>query len=166
MTTSTGQSPRNSGLGAAGAANNLHLHREVFDAAALRGVAQVLDQPALEKAIAGALEKAGSAHRADGDRRAAIERELVHVTERLGRLVEAIKRGEAIDSLVTALKDEEARRAALEQELAGLGSTARITSLDSKRLEKLLRAAASDVRTSGGSWITRRQRPGPYSRRS
>jgi hypothetical protein len=61
--------------------------------------------------------------------------------------VHAIKRGEAPEALVAALKDEEERKKALVIELDGSMGLDRVASLDSKRLKQALEARVADVKT-------------------
>jgi hypothetical protein len=61
-------------------------------------------------------------------------------------LVEGITRGESMDPLLAALREEEHRKKLLIVELATLAELEKVASLDAERIKRELRARAADVR--------------------
>jgi hypothetical protein len=100
----------------------------------------------MEAAVDRALEGLRSGQEQQLDRKTQIERELSLIAAQEKRLVDAIKRGEAPEALVAALKDEEERKKALVIELDGLAGLDRVACLDSKRLKQDLKTRVADVK--------------------
>jgi site-specific DNA recombinase len=92
------------------------LRHEVLDTAFLDAVRATLDDGILRDAVTRAValqpERQGPAR----GRQAALERELLGVEQRIGRLVDAITAGGPVEELVDRLKAERARKAALVEE--------------------------------------------------
>lgn len=126
--------------------NSVQIRQEILDQAVLQAVSEALDDRIIEAAVDRALRRLREGREGHLDRRTAIERELSLIEAHERRLVEAIKRGEAVEPLVTALKAEEERKAALTAELASLADLDKVVALDAKRLEQDLRRKVADVR--------------------
>jgi hypothetical protein len=75
-----------------------------------------------------------------------IERELSLIEARTRNLTKAIAQGEPPDTLLTHLRDEEARKKSLVYELDGLARRDQVASLDHTRLKRQLVAKATDLR--------------------
>jgi len=132
--------------GAAVCSNAVEITQDALDDALMLAIADALDERVLDEAVAAALARLRAGQETHLDRRTQIERELSLIEAQERRLVEAIKRGDSIDPLVTALKAEEERKRALTAELASLADMARVVSLDVKRVQASLKARVADVR--------------------
>ncbi len=132
--------------GAAVCSNAVEISQDALDDALMRAIAEALDERMLDDAVAAALAKLRAGQETHLDRRTAIERELALIEAKEHRLVEAVKRGDAVDPLVAALKAEEERKRTLTAELASLADVARVASLDVKRVQTSLKARVADVR--------------------
>ena len=75
-----------------------------------------------------------------------IELALGQVERELRHYVETIATVGPIDEVIAALKAREARRASLQQDLAGLDAATRIRSVDRRRLERVLRETLTNGR--------------------
>lgn len=102
-------------------ANAVQIRQDLLDEAVLQAIHQLLDERITERAVEQALARLRAGQEQHLDRRSQLERELSLIAAQERRLVEAIKRGEAVEPLVTALKAEEERKAVLARELASLG---------------------------------------------
>jgi hypothetical protein len=132
--------------GATVCANDVQIRQDVVDDALLNAIACALDERVLGAAVEGALHRLRSGPELRRDRRTAIERELSLGEQRQRHLIEAVKRGEPVESLVAALKVEEDRKKVLEGELASLIEMEKVASLDTQRIKKDLMVRAADVR--------------------
>jgi len=85
-----------------------------------------------------------------GDRRQILESEIAEARRREQRLAEAISQGSpgsaAPEALLSALRTEETRRKALEEQIAMLPRSAAVVSVDRDRVARDLRARADDMR--------------------
>ncbi len=117
-----------------------------LDQAVLQALDALLDERLVEAAVARALTELRAKQETQLERRATIERELALLAAWERHLVEAIKRGQAVEPLVAALDAEEARKARLTHELDGLADLAKVMSLDAVRLERDLKMRVADVR--------------------
>jgi site-specific DNA recombinase len=133
--------------------NRVTLRQELLDQAVLGSVSEVLDERIMDAAVDRALERLRTGHEKHLDRKTQVERELSLIAAQERRLVEAIKRGEAPEALVAALKDEEQRKNALALELDGLTGLDRVASLDSTRIKRELKARVADVRALLGRHV-------------
>ena len=78
--------------------------------------------------------------------RSSLVQELSEVETRKHRLVDAIARGEAIESLLTQLKAEEQQARLLAEKLRTLSNYEQATSLDRKQLGEELKRRVADIR--------------------
>ncbi len=123
------------------------LRTEIMDEV-LRGVvSEILDGGMVAEALALAIEQLRSGHTQQIERRARIEPELLACDQRLSRLVEALVSGGPLETVVNQIKVEEARKKALAGELDSLSASGAAARLDSKTIERDLKAAAADVKT-------------------
>jgi hypothetical protein len=125
--------------GASSCSNNLQIRQDVLDHAVLSAIVQALDDPIIETAVAKALTRLRSGQETRPDCRTQIERELSLIE---ARPVEALVRGGSLETLVDQIRAEEERKKALAKELAGMEGNARVTSLDSERVKRAVRARA------------------------
>ena len=132
--------------GAAICTNKTHIRQELLDRAVLAGIERVLDDRLMEMAVDKELARLRSGRDEQLDRHTQITRELSLIESREQRLVEAIKRGDAVEVLVAALKTEEERKSALARELETLGAVESVASLDADRIKRDLRTRLADVR--------------------
>ena len=137
--------------GPAVCANNLHLPQAVLEAAVLEAVAAQLDTHVVDAAVAEALRRLEEGDRHRAERRLALEHELRLVRTREQRLAEAIAQGRdpdaAPDAVLDALRTEQARRIALEADLAQVRESVAASPRDLQRLGHELRHRAGDVRS-------------------
>ena len=131
--------------GTAICANKTQIRQQLLDRAVLAGITRLLDERVLEVAVEKELARLRSQHMAQLDRRTEITRELSLIEAREQRLVEAIKRGDAVEPLVAALKVEEERKTALTRELEAVGAVEKAASLDCDQIKRDLRARVADV---------------------
>ncbi len=124
----------------------VQIPQATLDAAVLQALSAALDERTIEATVEKALAKLRATRAEQPERRAAIERELFLIKAKVRHLVAAISRGEVVEPLLAALKGEEARKATLTQELAGLEEIAKIVSIDTPRLQRDLKARAAAVR--------------------
>jgi hypothetical protein len=102
--------------GASICANRTLVRHEILDAAFLDAIRKALDDGILRDAVTRAVALQRERQAPARDRRAALERELVGVEQRIGRLVDAITAGGPVEELVDRLKAERAHKAALLEE--------------------------------------------------
>jgi hypothetical protein len=126
--------------------NDVQIPQAVVDEALLDAIARALDERVVEAAVDEALYQLRSGQEQKLDRQAAVERELSLIEGRQRNLIEAIKHGQPVESLVVALKAEEDRKKVLAAELNALGDLAKVISLDAHRIKKDVTARAADVR--------------------
>ena len=137
--------------------NNLHLPQAILEAAVLEAVAARLDPDVLAATVTEALRRraATAQHWAAHTQALEHERRLVHAREQ--RLAEAIAQGSeteaAPEALLAALRAEQARRSALEMQIAEMRPPS-TEGLDRAGLEHQLQRRAADVRG-----VLLRQRP-------
>lgn len=102
--------------------NNLHLPQAVLDEAVLDAMVLALDAELVEAAVAQALVRLTDTAAETVDRRPMLESAIAEGRRREQRLAEAISQGTpgdaAPEALLSALRAEETRRKALEQQLA------------------------------------------------
>ena len=79
-------------------------------------------------------------------KRSSLAQELSEVETRKHRLVDAIARGEAIESLLTQLKAEEQQARLLAERLSTLSNCEQVTSLNRKQLSEELKRRVADIR--------------------
>jgi site-specific DNA recombinase len=132
--------------GTAICANKMHIRQELLDRAVLAGINHVLDERMLELAVDKELARLRSGQMAQLNRHAQITRELSLIEAREYRLVEAIKRGDAVEPLVAALKVEGEQKKALTRELETLGAVEKVASLDAHQIKRELQTRVADVR--------------------
>src|SRR5262249_46104825 len=132
--------------GTAICANKMHIRQELLDRAVLAGINRVLDERVLELAGDKELARLRLGQMAQLDRHAQLTREqsLRDAGER--RLVEASKRGDAVEPLVAALRGEEEQKKALARELETVGTVEKVVSLDSEQIKRELQTRVADVR--------------------
>jgi len=124
--------------------NHLHMPQEALERAVLDAVATAFDPAVLEAAIDRAIELMEERREASRQRRTAVEDALRTIRTEEGRLIEAVKQGQGLDLLVTALHATQARREALERELTTLDSPHRELA-DRQHLRAALTRRAADV---------------------
>ncbi len=117
--------------------NGVVIRQDRLDAAVLGALAEALDERALAPLVARALERAERRRAEAPDRRRTLERERAANATVVRHLVDAIKRGQATETLLAELAVEEARAKAIEQELAALDARPRLVALDRKQLAAL-----------------------------
>jgi site-specific DNA recombinase len=126
--------------------NSVVLRQETLDDALIETVRSVLDERVVSAALDDALLRLRDGQEPDLDQRGRIARELALIESRKARLVEAIARGDDMEDLVSKLRTEEARRAALLVELGSLAVRDNVASLDAHRIKKQLGARAAEMR--------------------
>ena len=131
--------------------NNLHLPQAVLETAVLETVAAQLDPQVVAAAVAEARRTLEETARHRAERRLALEHELRLVRAREQRLAEAIAQGRepdrTPDAVLDALRTEQARRIALEADIAHVREPVAGSPRDQQRLEHQLRHRAADVRS-------------------
>jgi uncharacterized membrane protein YkvA (DUF1232 family) len=86
-------------------------------------------------------------HREDrADQRAGLERERAKSEAAIGRLIDALKAGQAAETLLGALQAEEDRKKDILLQMATLDAQARVVPLDDKRAAARLAALAQELR--------------------
>src|SRR2546427_8675957 len=108
---------------------------ELLDRAVLAGIDRVLDDRVVEMAVDKELARLRSGGDEQLDRHTQITREPSLIESREHHLIEAIKRGEAVEVLVTALKSDVDRKGALARELETLGAVDAVASLDADQIK-------------------------------
>ncbi len=88
-----------------------------LNSAILHARNDVVDERVLEAAVAAAHERIRSEQDKSPNQCVGLERELSLIQTRLHYLVELVANGKALDSVVDSLRQEEARKTALFQEL-------------------------------------------------
>jgi DNA invertase Pin-like site-specific DNA recombinase len=119
--------------------------------AAVVAVAARLDPQVVDAAVTEARRRLEETDRHRAERRLALEQELRLVRAREQRLAEAIAKGRepdaAPDAVLAALRTEQARRIALEADIAHVREPVASSPRDQQRLEHQLRHRAADVRS-------------------
>src|SRR5262245_11413672 len=130
--------------------NNLHLPQERLDEAVVDAMVHALDAELVDAAVQQALARLTDTTAEEEDRRPRLERDIREARRREQRLADAIAQGTlseaAPEALMHALRAEETRRRALEQELAALPQPAAVIPLDRGRLIRELHTLAADMR--------------------
>ena len=130
--------------------NNLHLPQERLDEAVVDAMVNALDAELVDAAVQQALARLTETTAEEADRRPILERDIREARLREQRLAEAIAQGTpseaAPEALMHALRAEETRRRALEQERAALPQPAAVIPLDRGRLIRELHSQAEDMR--------------------
>ncbi len=125
--------------------NHLHMPQEVLELAVLQAVATVLDPAVIELAIDRAIQLLEERRQATRQRRTALEDSLRSIGTEENRLIQAIKQGHGLQTLVTALQATQERRQSLDRELASLDSP-QSELADHQRLRTALTRRAVDLR--------------------
>ena len=118
--------------------------QEALERAVLDAVATALDPAVLEAAIDRAMELVEERREATRQRRTDLEDALRSVRTEENRLIEAVKQGHTLDTLVAALQATQERRQALERELTTLDSPSREFA-DRQHLRVTLTLRAADL---------------------
>jgi len=126
--------------------NNLHMPQATLEKAVIEAVARKFDATAVGAAIDRALELFEEERRSANDRRKATEDALRAVRLEEARLVEAVKHGERLDALLTALHKAQERRQTLEGQLATIDRRAAQKLADPERIRAKLLSRAADIR--------------------
>ena len=132
--------------GAAVCSNDVQIRQDVLDLALLDAISRALDERIVEAAIDEALQRLRSGRAQQLDRRTQIERELSLIEGKQRYLVQGITRGESMDPLLAAMREEEHRKKFLVAELATLAELEKVASLDAERIKRELRSRAADIR--------------------
>src|SRR5215467_7220974 len=106
--------------GPAVCANAVVIRQDRLDAAVLRALAEALDERALAPLVARALDRAERRRAEVPEQRRTLERERAANATVIRRLVDAIKHGQATETLLGELAVEEARAKTIDQQLAAL----------------------------------------------
>jgi hypothetical protein len=126
--------------------NAVQLKQELLDQAVLTALADVLDERILEAAVEKAVQRLQAQNKDVAAHRSSLTQKLSEVEARKHRLVEAIARGEGMDSLLTQLKAEEQQARLLAERLRTLSNCEQITSLNRKQLREELKRRVADIR--------------------
>jgi site-specific DNA recombinase len=132
--------------GGAICANKAHIRQDALDSAVLAALNEALNERVIETAVEKALARLRSGQSEHLERRPVIERELSLIQAHENHLLDAIKRGEAVELLVAALKNEEERKKALVAELASLAGAERVASLDTDAIKRDVQNRVADVK--------------------
>jgi len=124
----------------------VQLKQELLDQAVLTALADVLDERILEAAVEKAVQQLEAQNKDVATQRSRLAQELSEIETRKHRLVEAIARGEAIESLLTQLKAEEQQARLLTERLSMLSHYEQLTSLNRKQLSEELKRRVADIR--------------------
>ncbi len=124
----------------------VQLKQELLDQAVLTALADVLDERILEAAVEKAVQQLETQNKVVATQRSRLAQELSEIETRKHRLVEAIARGEAIESLLTQLKAEEHQARLLTERLSMLSHYEQLTSLNRKQLSEELKRRVADIR--------------------
>jgi site-specific DNA recombinase len=126
--------------------NNLHMPQAMLEKAVIDAVARKFDATAVGATIDRALELFEEERQTANERRKATEEALRAVRIEEARLVAAVKHGERLDALLTALQKAQERRQTLEGQLANNGGRAASKLADSERIRAKLLSRAADIR--------------------
>ena len=132
--------------GSAICTNAVQLKQELLDQAVLTALADVLDERILEAAVEKAVQQLQSQNKGVAKQQSRLAQELSEVETRKHRLIEAIARGEAIESLLTQLKAEEQQARLLTDRLRTLSNCEQLSSLNRKQLSEELKRRVADIR--------------------
>src|SRR5215470_18048666 len=126
--------------------NDVAIRQGRLDRVFLDALAEALDGQVIARAVTLALERLQRRGAEVQAERAALERERAAVATACRYLLDAVKRGQATDTLLAELAGEEEKAKALDRKLAALDARPRPVSLDSTRLTARLQALGRDVR--------------------
>src|SRR5215467_12790629 len=126
--------------------NTVAIRQERLDRVFLDALAEALDEQVIARAVTLALERVERRGAETPAKRAAIERERAAVATAIRHLLDAVKRGQATETLLGELAVQEDRAKELDRTLAALDTQPRPGSLDSTRLAARLQALGRDVR--------------------
>src|SRR5215468_4179344 len=132
--------------GRAVCANDVAIRQDLLEAAFLDPLADALDEQVMARAVTLALERLQRRGAEVPAERAALERERAAVATACRHLLDAVKRGQATETLLAELAVEEGKGRDLDRRLAALDARPRPVSLDSTRLTARLQALGRDVR--------------------
>ena len=125
--------------------NRLPMPMAAADDAVLDAVEETLLKPAVvERALA--LAEAEILDGGSARRRAPLVVDLAALDAEVDRLTTAIKRGGDLDPLLAALRESEALRAELRQQIAAIDAEPRPTTLDAREVRAKLKSYVSDYR--------------------
>src|SRR5262252_4078981 len=131
--------------GPAVCSNRVVIRQERLDSAVLAAVAEALDERALAPLVARAIERAERRGAEAPERRQALERERAAIATAVRHLLDAIKHGQATETLLGELAGQEARAKAIERELAAFEPGPRLVALDRKQLAALARVLRGEL---------------------
>src|SRR5499427_4155890 len=126
--------------------NDVAIRQDRLDRVFLDALAEALDEQVIARAVTLALERVQRRGAEVPAERAALERERAAVATACRYVLDAVKRGQATDTLLAELAGEEEKAKALDRKLAALDARPRPVSLDSTRLTARLQALGRDVR--------------------
>src|SRR5262245_37985565 len=131
--------------------NAVVIRQDRLDAAVLSALAEALDERALAPLVARALDRAERRRAEAPDQRRTLERERAANATVIRRLVDAIKHGQATETLLGELAVEEARGKRIDRPLAALDHPApRLAALDRKQLAALARVLRGELAAGPG----------------
>jgi len=130
--------------------NAVVIKQDRLDAAVLAAVAEALDERALAPLVARAIERAERRGAEAPERRQALERERATIATAVRHLLDAIKHGQATETLLGELAGQEARAKAIERELAALEPKPRLVALDRTQLAALARVLRGELAAGPG----------------
>src|SRR5262249_40160530 len=125
--------------------NAVVIRQDRLDAAVLSALTEALDERALAPLVARALKRAGQRRAEAPDPRRTLERERATNATVVRHLVDAIKHGQAAETLLAELAVEEARAKAIDRELAALDTGPRLVALDRQQLAALARVLRGEL---------------------
>src|SRR5215472_7683937 len=126
--------------------NDVAIRQDRLDRVFLDALAEALDEQVMARAVTVALERLQRRGAEVPAERAALERERAAVATACRHLLDAVKRGQATETLLAELAGEEEKARALDRKLAALDARPRPVSLDSTQLKVRLQALGRDVR--------------------
>ncbi|HKD17762.1 MAG TPA: hypothetical protein VKG23_07820, partial [Thermoanaerobaculia bacterium] len=130
--------------------NAVVIKQDRLDAAVLGALAEALDERALAPLVARALDRAERRRAEVPEQRRTLERERAANATVIRRLVDAIKHGQATETLLGELAVEEARAKTIDQQLAALDARPRLVALDRKQLAALARLLRGELAAGPG----------------
>ena len=136
---------RNADGGDGACPNAVKVRKEVFDQAGLATITALLTGDLITAAVERAITRLVAERAPALERRAAVDRELAALDQRIARAVDALLDGEALPEIRGRLGEYRARRTALAAERQSLDHLADVASLDGARIAQEARRAAADV---------------------
>jgi hypothetical protein len=128
------------------------IRQDKLDAAFLETLVEAIDDRLLARAVIKAIERLTRRNAGAPDERAALVRERDRTAAGVRHLVDAVKLGQATETLLAELAIQETALKALERRMADLDGR-RVVPIDSKRLTARVEAVAAEFRatiTQGG----------------